>query len=224
MRISISSASQLYQSVRSRAVSAPASENGKVQAHGRTSGPYAEAFKLMAMNLSLMLDGATRRGVVVMSANRSDGSGSVATNLAIAMAQRGPVLLIASSAPDDGEHSTFMSWSRNGDMNPLPEHMRHMAAATEHKRLWLFTLEALSLSTFPSNVGSLIDDVTAAGFTTIVDAAPATVSAEAFELALEVGQVMYVVRQVGNLEVHRRIREQLTRLGVRVLGLVANEG
>jgi Mrp family chromosome partitioning ATPase len=177
----------------------------------------------MAMNLSVLLSAAPRRGVVVMSPRRRDGRTSVATRLASATAQRGPTLLVASPGRADAEYSSLIRWSRNGDMDEVPEHLRHATATTEHKGLWLVAPQPLSLMRSPSALASFVADATDAGFTTIFDSPPATLASCAFELAHEVGQALYVVRDVGDLEVHRRIYEQLHRLDVKVIGLVVNE-
>jgi Mrp family chromosome partitioning ATPase len=60
---------------------------------------------------------------------------------------------------------------------------------------------------------------------TIIDSPPWTESSEAFALATASDGVVYVIRQRPQDErLHLRAQQQLDRLGVRILGVVFNQG
>ena len=73
-------------------------------------------------------------------------------------------------------------------------------------------------------IQKMIETASRAGLFVIVASPPARLSSEAFALASNVGQVLYVVRRrVQDMEVHGEIKEHLDRLNARILGIVLNE-
>ena len=185
--------------------------------------PMAESFRLLALNMRAMLRGAPHRGVVVMSASPRDGRSLVAANLAIALAEESKVLLIDGDRRGGLPLAELVPPSGGGLAAELPEILRGRAAATGQPRVWLMELRSLAVDS-GEYIQKMIEAASRAGLFVIVDSPPAQLSSEAFALASNVGQVLYVVRRrVQDMEVHGEIKEHLDRLNARILGIVLNE-
>jgi Mrp family chromosome partitioning ATPase len=200
--------------------------------HAGASDPFAESFRLLALNIHAVLADRTNKGVVVVSANPGDGRSLVAANLAMALAERqGTILhdgharaalpvsaMFKSVVVSNGAH-------KNGG-NPsgaLPAALAEITRPAAGSRLWL--TNARSPQPLESaRLGEVVRTASSAGIVTVVDSPPARLSSEAFALAQEVGQVVYVVRRVAqDMDMHRQIKEQLQRLNADVVALVVNE-
>lgn len=187
-----------------------------------SSTPFAESFRLLALNVTSALAQEQGKGVVVISAFPGDGRSLVAANLAIALAERQPTVL------DDADSQATtplggMFKQDSGGIDRLPDALRQVARAADRPRLWLTSTRGTHANG-TNGVQEIVRAASNAAIFTILDSPPATVSSEAFFLAREVGHVVYVVRRVAqDLEVHRRVQEQLRRLDARIVGLVVNE-
>lgn len=188
-----------------------------------SSTPFAESFRLLALNVGSTLAREPHKAVVVMSAHPGDGRSLIAANLAIALAERNPTVLGDADSQATTPVGSMFKVDGGGRSDGLPEALRQVVKAADRPGLWL-------TSTHQSHVGDrdglqeIIGAASTAEIFTVLDSPPATVSSEAFFLAREVGQVVYVVRRVAqDMEVHRHVREQLRRLDAQIIGLVVNE-
>jgi Mrp family chromosome partitioning ATPase len=154
-----------------------------------------------------------------MSAFPGDGRSYIAAHLAVALAEKGPALLVAQSA-DAATLTGRIDARRNGSAGAVPDALKDTARSTDYPGLYFHALQHTG-----GGLSEIVAQASAAGFHTVVDSPSALTSSNAFLLAREVGNVIYVVTEkVQDLDVHRQIRDQLNRLGVGILGLVLNRG
>lgn len=196
-----------------------------------STSPFAESFRLLALNINVALKDKPMKGIVVMSAYAEDGRSFVAANLAVAMAERQPTILHdghSQAASPVGalfkpQSLTSGNGGASGQPNHLPDTLGDIARPTQASQLWL-TGSRHPRPSDTDRLGEIVRTASGAGITTVVDTPPASISSEAFALAQEVGQVVYVVRRrPQDMEIHKRIRDQLERLDTAIVGLVTNE-
>lgn len=184
-------------------------------------GVSIEAFRLLALNLNILLPSESKRSVAIMSASPGEGRSFVAANLAIALAEETPTMLVE-LLDEQMPLQERLSARRNGKNPAIPEALRDSVLETDLHNVFLHTL---ARSAVTDRLSRTADTATEAGFITVVDTPPALTSSNAFLLAREVGHVIYVVKpKPQDMDVHRQIRNQLERLDVRIVGLVINEG
>ncbi|HSP55433.1 MAG TPA: hypothetical protein VLS25_07575 [Dehalococcoidia bacterium] len=231
MAIVIPGASQLYRRLRFLPLVGSRAREEEQLMDATSTSPFAESFRLLALNINAVLADQPIKGVVVMSAYAEDGRSFIASNLSVALSERQPTIL------HDG-HSRAREpvgalFKRNflppGDANGgqdsarLPSPLGEIARPAGGPQLWLTSAR----NTHPSetsHLGEIVRTASGAGITTVVDTPPASTSSEAFALAQEVGKVLYVVRRrPQDMEIHQRIRDQLQRLNATIIGLVTNE-
>lgn len=230
MAIVIPGASRLHRRLRALPMLGSRLETRQLLMNAASSNPFAESFRLLALNVNAALADKAVKGVVVVSANPQDGRSVVAANLAIALAERqGTILHDGHSRAEMPigamfQHHNPSTGARDvGPSGVLPAALAEIAQPAGGSRLWL-TGARNSLPTDPTRLGEILRTASNAGLVTVVDSPPAKLSSEAFALAQEVGQVVYVVRRVAqDMDVHRQIKEQLQRLNAQIVGLVVNE-
>lgn len=184
--------------------------------------PYGEAFRLLALNVSVILSERANKGVVILSAYPGDGRSSVAANLALALAQETSVLLVDGLGGEEGKLRDVFQKARNNS-RPRPEAMPTQVTPTNYANVWLLNGAASTLASL-GQLSEAVQTASQSGIITIVDTPPAATSSASFSLAREIGQAIYVVRnRKQDMGVHQGVREQLRRLDVEILGLVLNE-
>jgi succinoglycan biosynthesis transport protein ExoP len=184
-------------------------------------GASAEAFRLLALNVQILLPPHAHRSVAIMSANPREGRSFVAANLAVALAEETPVVLVEQIG-EDMPLRERLSARRNGNNVRLPSTLRDSTMETDFKDVFLHTP---ARTTDTGGLSRMVSEAAGAGFITVVDTPPALTSSSAFLLAREVGHVIYVVKCTPqDLGVHPQIRGQLERLDVKIIGLLVNEG
>jgi hypothetical protein len=185
--------------------------------------PFGESFRLLALNLRVMLADRSNKGIAVVSAYPGDGRSMVAANVAVALADGGAVLLVDSYGAAGGTLRESFAVRGPDDPEHRPQSLPAAAYATHRDHVWLLN----GAGGTPGSAGGLssaIQQASSEGVFTVVDTPPAATSSVAFSLAREVGQAIYVVRSRNqDMGIHRGIREQLRRLDVEVIGLVVNE-
>ncbi len=188
--------------------------------------PFAESFRLLALNVESMLAYDARKAVVVMSGYAKDGRSLVAANLALALSEQRQVLLIEESGRSSSlSHSLTraVSSTLGAVGNGIPEDMRRSVVHTAHPRLYVMP-RASQAGVTDEDVDAAVADASNAGMYTIIDSAPALSSSSAFREAQLAGNVLYVVRgTTTDVDAHRRVREQLERLNINVVGVLLNE-
>jgi Mrp family chromosome partitioning ATPase len=190
----------------------------------RPTSPFAEAFRLLALNLRVMLKDRPTKGVAILSAYPEDGRSSIAANLALAMADENAVLLVDSAPSNRSSLRRLLVPKRPESPGSRPASLPATTFQTEHAGVWLMNGANPGSPRPFRELGSTIADASRDDVFTIVDTPSALTLSDAFVLAREVGQVIYVVRnRIQDLALHRGVREQLQRLDVEILGLVVNE-
>ncbi len=188
-----------------------------------SSTPFAESFRLLALNVGSRLAGEPSKAVVVMSAYPADGRSLIAANLAIALAEHHPTVLGDADSRATTPLASMFNPNGAGRGDDLPDELRQVVQAVDRPRLWLTEMHQSQLDG-ANGLQEIIGAASGASIFTVIDSPPATISSEAFFLAREVRHVVYVVRRVSqDMEVHRHVQEQLRRLGARIIGLVVNE-
>lgn len=192
----------------------------------QSSAPFVESFRLLAMNVRMMLSDDPRRAVVVMSPYPKDGRSLVAANLAVALAEQDGVLLVEEQhhGRSRGRSLSDLFLSGHGtDQDGIPAAMRRAVLETGEVRV-SFMPRPHDRAIAPGELDRAIAQARDAGMYTVVDSPPALSSSDGFFEAQAAGTVLYVARRTTtDLEVHRRIRDQLERLNVSILGIVLNE-
>lgn len=217
MKVAVPGAGRINQALRALPGVRPRSDRSAAKSHKRAP---SETFRLLALNTRILLPVDSRPAVAVMSAFPRDGRSFVAANLALALAEEGPVMLVEQIA-EKMTLSDRLAARRNGSDSTVPGALRNRLLSTDHPGVFLHATPRVRSS---GSLAMTVKDAAEAGFFTVVDSPPALTSSSAFLLAREVGQVIYVVtRKVQDVDVHRQVREQLDRLGVEILGLVVNE-
>lgn len=184
--------------------------------------PYGEAFRLLALNVSVILSERANKGVVILSAYPGDGRSSVAANLALALAQETSVLLVDGHGGEQGTLRDVFQRARKNSRS-RPGAMPSQVTPTNYANVWLLNGGASTLASL-GQLSEAVQTASQSGIVTIVDTPPAATSSASFSLAREIGQAIYVVRnRKQDMGVHQGVREQLRRLDVEILGLVLNE-
>jgi Mrp family chromosome partitioning ATPase len=191
--------------------------SGAVPLHA--SPAFNEGFRLLALNVQRLLADNERRSVVVLSAKPREGRSTTAAALAKAMSRMAhPVVLIDADPDGSGLTDVVPSWKQEGADDPRSSGPRLLVLNP-----WF---AAGTPETFLGRVQAAIQDALDARATVIIDAPACSISSAAFYLAADSTGVLYVTRpsitQDGG--VHGDVRAQLDLLGVRVLGVVVNEG
>ncbi|HEY5626235.1 MAG TPA: hypothetical protein VIT93_07075 [Dehalococcoidia bacterium] len=184
---------------------------------------FAESFRLLALNLQVMLAESENKAVAVISPYAGDGRSCIAANLAVTLGEAGHTLLVECSQDEDGSlREMMLAERRNGAEAPAAIPVGSLA--TRHPGVWLLPGTVARVRNEPGALQEAAARASKDGIYTIVDTPPAAKSSTAFSLAREVGQAIYVLpSKTPDLDVHRRIKEQLERLDVRILGLVTDE-
>lgn len=191
--------------------------------------PVSEAFRTLRTNLEFAGVDKPIKSLVIASVHPSDGKTTVATNLAITMAQGGRrVLLIDADLRRPRVHHHLDLPNRLGLSNLFHEQVSVQDVARLWKDKKLGVITSGSLPPNPADLlasermGSILNTATKVTDMVIVDAPPFLV-ADASILASRVDGVLLVVRP-GNTPLDAAVTsiEQLKRAGANVVGVVFN--
>lgn len=224
MKTALPKTSQIAQAIRSVDPFARFRARGGTQlVSAQPSSAFAESFRLLALNLRVLLAENQNKAVAIISPFAGDGRSCVAANLAVTLGETDHTLLVDGLPGDDSSlRAMMMMEHRNGVEAPAAVPVGTLS--TGHHSVWLLPGTVARVRHTPGALQEAAAKASAAGIYTIVDTPPAARSSAAFSLAREVGQAIYILGpNAPDMEVHRRIKEQLERLGVRILGLVLNE-
>ena len=190
------------------------------------ASPFAESFRLLALNVRTMLAFEARRSVAIMSGYAKDGRSVVAANLAIALASEHRVLLVderrrAFAGP--GSLTELFRQAPGSAAQAIPGDMMRSVVDSRHPGVSIMP-RLVDAGSPDDDLDAAITKASEAGMYTVIDTPPALTTTAAFEEAKLAGNVLYVVRgATTDLDAHRRVREQLERLNVNVLGILLNE-
>jgi Mrp family chromosome partitioning ATPase len=190
------------------------------------SSPFAESFRLLALNIQTLLAFDARKALVVMSGYAKDGRSVVAANLALALAEQHNVLLIDERRRGFAGPGSLTDIFRTGTVpadTMIPGEMQRSIVPTKHPRISIMP-RLVDAASAEDDVEAAIARASDAGVYTIIDTPPALAASDAFAEAQMAGNALYVVRgATTDLDAHRRVREQLERLNVNILGILVNE-
>jgi polysaccharide biosynthesis transport protein len=180
---------------------------------------FAEAFRLLAINIEAWTANCGNFIVPVLSAFHGDGRSVVAMNLAIALSERRQVLIVPEK---DWTHEirvpAHMTASGNGVTTDARK--RLISAAPN---LWLLPAGD-SVTDAEGNFNALIGEAADQGVIVIIDSPPLYGLSTSYVYAHRARQGLYVARGgKQNLSVHREVRDQLAQLRVKLIGIVTNE-
>ena len=194
-----------------------------INGNGIAAGPFIESFRLLALNLSRMLEGLDRRSILVVSGLPGDGRSITATGLARALADIAePVLLLDADPVGSG---TPAAWDRSPSPAVNGSSSRFQIDGKPGLYSYIPRAGKRAQSAFLADVIEALDRAADERMTTVVDTPACLHSTIAFGLAPHVGGVIYVARpNAGHRPPHAEIRNQLDLLGANVLGVVVNEG
>lgn len=200
-------------------------------AHRNPRSAMAEAARTLRTNLRFMATDRPYRAIVVTSAVPAEGKTTVASSIAISMAQAGQrVLLLDADLRRPGLHTVFERTRAAGLTSCLvdPETLQSSIAETEVPGLRL--LGAGPTAPNPAELLSgerfceILAQLEAAFDCVIVDSPPLLAVTDAALLAARVDGTILVVRAHGTTEEQvKRARRTLADVGARVAGVVLND-
>jgi capsular exopolysaccharide synthesis family protein len=189
----------------------------------------AEAYRTLRTNLQFSSIDRDVRTILVTSAGEGEGKTTVVANLGVALAESGKrVLLIDCDLRQPGLHAVFGLAAAPGLSNALLDEPGELpTSATAVPGLSL--LPAGDLPPNPAEfvasarLARLLDRAREAFDYVLIDSPPAGLVSDAAVLTPSVDGVVLVV-SVGKTkrDVARRTKEQLDRVGARLLGVVLN--
>jgi protein-tyrosine kinase len=192
---------------------------------GDASSPFAESFRLLALNVQAALAYDARKSLAVMSGYAGDGRSLVAANLALALVEQHPVLLVDDRGHASGGHGSLaerFSAIRGDGFDRLPNEMRRTLGETLHRRVRVVGRPEEGAE--PDELDTTIASASDAGMYTIIDTSPALSTSASYQDARLAGNALYVIRgTTTDVEALRRVREQLERLNVNIIGVLVNE-
>lgn len=205
-------------------------ERVELAAHTSPRSLVAEAFRNMRTNLLLSAPAERQRTVLVTSPKPEDGKTTIASNLAISIAQSGRrVLLIDANFRRPAVYKLFPNGSREGLSNALIGQAR--LEDLTHTTM-LPNLDVLLPGPIPPNpaellggkyMRELITQATERYDQVIFDGPPVLLVSDAMVLAGMVDGVIIVCRAKANSRgIAQRAREQLERVNAHIFGAVLN--
>lgn len=188
------------------------------------ASPFAESFRLLALNIQATLAFEARRSVAIMSGYAADGRSLIAANLALALAEEHRVLLVEDRREECASERSLaelLASMQSLHADRVPAEMQRGAG---DRHLGIRLLARGEQATEPDGLDATITAASEAGTFTIIDTAPALSSSAAFQDARLAGNALYVIRRTTkDIDALRRVREQLERLNVNIIGVLLNE-
>jgi capsular exopolysaccharide synthesis family protein len=188
-----------------------------------------ESFRLLQSNLEFFQAYNSAKTILITSPMQGNGKTTIAANLAISMAMSGQkTLLVDSDLRRPAVHAAF-----GIDKSPgLSDIIRSQKKAEEVIRSVNDTrLDVITAGSVPPNVTEVVGSKRIAeilsglkeSFETIIVDAPPLVISDSYNLASKVDGVVLVLEQGHTREEQAKvIKEQLSRAGARVIGVVFN--
>ena len=210
-------------------------ENGKEEIellpHRHPRDPIAECYRSFRTSLLLSRAGGVR-SIVVTSALPREGKTATAVNLAVVLSQLGKkVLLVDADLHKSRLHEIFLISNRTGLVSILAESVPPESAIAKTAIPDLFVLPSGPASPNPSGLLSseamsvFLDRARRAYDHVIIDTPPILPVADAMLLAnLTDGAILCVRAGQTDRDQVVRVRDRMTRGGIRLLGVLLNVG
>ena len=205
-------------------------EGGRVVINDPTSA-ISEAFRLLRTNLQLCQLEQSYKALLVIGIRPADGTSTVASNVAIALAQTGRrVLLIDADLRRPVQHIIFGANLNAGVTSVIGGSFSLEAALQPTSQTNLTLLPAGPAANLPSEIlssvrmGRLLIDLKSQFDLIIIDAPAPIAFADALVVASQVDAVM-LVSKAGNSPrgLEQNVRSMLVRTQARILGVVLNQ-
>lgn len=189
------------------------------------TSPTAEAYRRLRVNLISAGRDAPLQTVLVVAAGPDEDKAEIVANLAVAFAKIGKRVAVADcDLRHPGQHTLFGLSNSNGVSDALSKPDKALplqATAVTGLRLLASGAAAATSSDELASPGmaELISRLRREADIVLFDAPPVTVATDAVELATQVDGVLLTLR-AGHTqrEQAQRAREQLEKVGARVLG------
>jgi Mrp family chromosome partitioning ATPase len=188
--------------------------------------PMVESFRLLALNLASMLRSEQHRSIAVISGFNDDGRTLTAASTARALSELLPPVILVDADPIG---SGLNGFHRPGPLplwrGPVTDLLQPPAPPLTLTRVGAGGAGLTTQTGFVNEVSATLEKANTIGATVIIDTPPAMSSSLAFHIAAISDGVIYVARRrMQDPAVHTDIRAQLDSLGVRIFGIVFNEG
>lgn len=191
----------------------------------------AEAYRTLRTNLQFAsVDNEIKR-ILFTSAGPQEGKSSIVANLAVSISQAGKsVLIIDADLRNPSQHKIFGLSNLNGLTTTLAEDVSAFAyiGKTPYEGL-----DILTSGPIPPNPAELLDsrrmkqilqEITSAYQFVLLDSPPVIAVADASVLAQSVdGVILVLAEREVKREYAVRAKEQLEKVGAKVLGIVLNK-
>lgn len=199
-------------------------------AHDQPTGGFAEAVRIVRTNLLLMSPDTSPKTLLVTSSQPSEGKTTVASALAITMAQAGErILLVDCDLRQSRLHHVFDANNDVGVTGLILDGNRHREAITETEIPNLSVLPAGPRPPNPAELlhskrfSALVEELTQEFDRVIIDSPPVSLVSDASILGAGVDAAVFVVRagktsRDGALKATRA----LSGVGTRIAGVVLN--
>ncbi|MBI5635272.1 MAG: polysaccharide biosynthesis tyrosine autokinase [Nitrospirae bacterium] len=234
---SIRSPEQIHQLLQAPVVTAiakmpAASLRGGPIASVEPRSPITEAFRGLRTSLQFTSLDKPIKTIVVTSAGAGEGKTTIASNLAIVMAQAGMrVVLIDADLRRPSIHKTFSRPNRNGLTDLMLQGAAGWNGAVQETSIRnLFLISSGQLPPNPSEIlasqkmRQLLDHFSKVSDMVIIDTPPALAVTDATVLAPNVDAVLLVVdtgaTRIGAVA---QVKTQFEQVGVKLLGVVMNK-
>lgn len=199
--------------------------------HEQTKSPISEAYRTLRTNVQFTgVDSKTKR-IMVTSSGPREGKSTTVANLAVSISQAGKsVLIIDADLRNPTQHKLFgLSNTEGLSVSLVQEH----EGQSFIKETEIPGVQVLTGGPIPPNpaelVGSqrmkrLIDEVSEQFDVVLIDTPPIIAVTDAAILAQEVdGVILVLASGEVNKEYAQRAKEQLDKVGTKILGAVLNK-
>lgn len=197
----------------------------------RTASAFAEAIRLLRTRLRFADVSAPVRTLLVTSVGSREGKTMISTYLAAAMSEGGARVLVIDADLRRPALAARLGLEQAVGLTTVLAHQATIGQAVQHHEQGGFDVLAAGIEPpNPSEVldspamRALLDELRRDYDCTIIDSAPAGATADAAILGTVADAFVFVVRSDGSVRTEGLVRthQQLTAVGARSLGMIAN--
>lgn len=197
----------------------------------QSKSPISEAYRTLRTNVQFTSVDSKTKKIMITSSGPREGKSTTVANLAVSIAQAGKsVLVIDADLRNPTQHKLFQLGNFEGLSNFL---VQHEEGQNYLKETTVPGVKVLTGGPIPPNpaelVGSqrmkrLIEDVSEQFDVVLIDTPPIIAVTDAAIIAQEVdGVILVLASGEVNKEYAQRAKEQLDKVGAKILGAVINK-
>jgi len=199
--------------------------------HEQTKSPVSEAYRTLRTNVQFTSVDTTTKKIMITSSGPREGKSTTAANLAVSIAQSGKsVLIIDADLRNPTQHKLFELSNLEGLSSFLVQDQDSQVFIKETAIPGVSVLTGGPIPPNPAElVGSkrmkkLIEDVSERFDVVLLDTPPIIAVTDAAILAQEVdGVILVLASGEVNKDYAQRAKEQLDKVGAKILGAVLNK-